>query len=50
MPIVIQIQHENGNVEMKFTKCSGFCMNYNKTRADLKMDSDVCEEEGGDND
>lgn len=41
MPIRIQLQHKNGNVEMKFIKCSIFCMNYSKSRADLKMNSDV---------
>lgn len=41
MLIGIQLQHENGNGEIKFTKCSSFCMNYSKTRTDLKMNSNV---------
>lgn len=41
MLIGVQLQHENGNGEMKFTKRSSFCMNYSKTRADLKTNSNV---------
>lgn len=37
----IQLKHEDGNVRMKFTRCSGLGINYWKARAALKVNSDV---------